>query len=314
MSVRSAAPPSATTLQALSEYCASSDSPSSSAFDFGHTTIVHTEPVSAPDTLASDAELELADIILESARFQTPAVQQKMQKALKHSASMGFAPTHPGEGSTQVTYGALPPSPGDCFFNDTSLAHTSTSLRAGLPPFVPSPSPSEPCLLSPGASCGKVSTDGISSGFTLSPPPAVRTVQRETKETRHVPTDPPVRSYSRSVTDTLPSDVRPPLVAKETVLQIASPARLPRRARGPQTERRRPTVTPDGLGLSSPIVVSSCSWIDSAQAGRLVRRCVGRICHQSTVRHIFCGGAERQPRKLTQRRGDGDDEGGDKER
>jgi hypothetical protein len=101
-SLSTAAGPSTATLKALSEYCASSDSPNSS-FSHSESFLSYVTPVSSPKVVP-----ELPDIIVQSDRFQSTSVQEKMVKALKFSTGSGFtrrAPTSRGRDravSTQV--------------------------------------------------------------------------------------------------------------------------------------------------------------------------------------------------------------------
>ncbi|KAJ7894811.1 hypothetical protein B0H13DRAFT_2339098 [Mycena leptocephala] len=107
-SLSTAAGPSTATLKALSEYCASSDSPNSS-FSHSESFLSYVTPVSSPKVVP-----ELPDIIVQSDRFQSTSVQEKMVKALKFSTGSGFtrrAPTSSGRDravSTQAIYEGLP--------------------------------------------------------------------------------------------------------------------------------------------------------------------------------------------------------------
>ncbi|KAJ7280580.1 hypothetical protein C8J57DRAFT_1299641 [Mycena rebaudengoi] len=98
LSLSSAAGPSTTTLQALSDYCSSSDSPdlsfapddSDSYFIISHDT----------PSLVSATKLvpELPQILLHSSRFRSASVQKRIEKALKPSTGSGFtrqAPSAP---------------------------------------------------------------------------------------------------------------------------------------------------------------------------------------------------------------------------
>ncbi|KAJ7128698.1 hypothetical protein C8R44DRAFT_733023 [Mycena epipterygia] len=192
LSLLSAAGPSATTIEALSEYCASSDSPSSS---FAHSDSSYSFISLTPPSSFESPKLvpELPDIIAQSSRFHEMSVQEKMLKALKFSTGSGFTrpvPTSSSCGrdrsgsvaSTQAIYKGLPPSPSDCFFDDTSFVHTSTPARIGLGLLVPSTTTNELRLLSPLSFRSASPTPGveapndtISSRLLLSPPAMIRT-------------------------------------------------------------------------------------------------------------------------------------------
>ncbi|KAJ7759563.1 hypothetical protein B0H16DRAFT_1720354 [Mycena metata] len=153
LSLSSAAGPSATTLAALSEYCSSSDSPNSDPFpqsqssDSFNSDVV---PFASPNPVP-----ELADVIVQSSRFQSASVQEKMLKALRASTSSGFTREAPSKSrknraiSTQAIYEGFPPSPSDCFFNDASLVEVSTPAHIGLGILFPSSSSNDSHLASP---------------------------------------------------------------------------------------------------------------------------------------------------------------------
>ncbi|KAJ7238260.1 hypothetical protein B0H12DRAFT_98842 [Mycena haematopus] len=180
----SSAAPSSTTLQALSDYCASSDSPSPDSF-FSHSdsrySFVSELAVGSP---SSKAVPKLPDIIVQADRFQSPSVQEKMSKALRFSTGSGFTRSEPSSCisrrnravSTQALYEGFPPSPSDYFFNDASVLENSTPVHVGLGIFVPSSSTSDSRLFSPLASRSTSPTPGsdaaedqLSSRLLLSP-------------------------------------------------------------------------------------------------------------------------------------------------
>ncbi|KAJ7016099.1 hypothetical protein C8F04DRAFT_1350208 [Mycena alexandri] len=178
LSLSSAAGPSATTLAALSEYCSSSDSPSSS---FSQSQARYSF-VSDVVPLSSQAVPELAGIIAQSSRFQPASVQEKMVKALRVPMDSGFTRAAPSNGrknraaSTQVLliplaiYGGFPPSSSDCFFNDASLVGISTPAHIGLGILLPSSSSNDLHLVSPLAARRTSSTgmDGPSEDISAS--------------------------------------------------------------------------------------------------------------------------------------------------
>ncbi|KAJ7364683.1 hypothetical protein DFH08DRAFT_1073294 [Mycena albidolilacea] len=158
LSLSSAAGPSSTTLQALSEYCASADSPSDPLFsdsESSYSFISEFTPAPPPNAIP-----QLVKIIAQSPRFQSASVQNKMLTALRGSTRSGFTRPAPSRSSrrnravsTQAIYEGLPQSPSDHFFNDASLLETSTPLHIGLGLLVPSSSTSSDMrLLSPLAS------------------------------------------------------------------------------------------------------------------------------------------------------------------
>ncbi|KAJ7510596.1 hypothetical protein B0H11DRAFT_1029849 [Mycena galericulata] len=170
--ISSAAGPSQTTLQALSEYCSSSDSPEPSFLpsESSYSLVSDTTPISPPTQSAP----ELPDIIAQSSRFQATDVREKMLKALKGSARSGFTRSAQmgrsvrGErsatlASTRAIYEGLPPSPSDFFFDDTALLETSTPVRFGhgLGLLVPSSSTNELRPLSLFASLRASSSHGV---------------------------------------------------------------------------------------------------------------------------------------------------------
>ncbi|KAJ6532892.1 hypothetical protein DFH09DRAFT_1284521 [Mycena vulgaris] len=187
-SLSSAAGQSATTLQALSEYCASSDSPNSS---FAQSDSSYSFTADIPLSSSPESVPELADVLMESDRFQSTHLQEKMLKALKYSTGSGFTRPAPSTSSrrrdrvvsslsTQGMYEGLPPSPSDCFFNDTSLAETSTPLRVGLGLLAPSATSNEPRLLSPlpsGCVTPEPSTNGFDPAGAVHTPPRGQPVQ-----------------------------------------------------------------------------------------------------------------------------------------
>ncbi|KAJ7176216.1 hypothetical protein C8R43DRAFT_1230390 [Mycena crocata] len=168
---------SAVTLQALSEYCASTDSPTLSSF--GSDSSYSFLDSETPKIVSPPAALQpaLPDILASSSRFQSASVQEKMLKALKASTGSGFtravvAPSSNASSSakdratrlasTQAIFEGLPPSPSDSFFSDTSLISSDTSLfsdaslveassatHIGLGLLVPSSFTNELRLLSP---------------------------------------------------------------------------------------------------------------------------------------------------------------------
>ncbi|KAJ7659207.1 hypothetical protein DFH06DRAFT_1406267 [Mycena polygramma] len=176
LSLPSAAGPSSTTLRALSDYCASSDSSfsdSESSYSFLADVALLPSPKLVP---------ELPEIIAQADRFQSTSVQEKMLKALKFSTGSGFTRQAPSTRrnravSTQAIYEGLPPSPSDCFFNDASFVGSSTPVHVGLGLLVPSSSSNELRLLglpelrcaspTPGAN---TPADTLSSRLRLSPP------------------------------------------------------------------------------------------------------------------------------------------------
>ncbi|KAJ6479571.1 hypothetical protein C8R45DRAFT_1005506 [Mycena sanguinolenta] len=154
LSSSSAAGPSSATLEALSDYCASSDSPSPKSFSHSDCTY-SSNPESVP---SSNAVPQLPDIIVQSDRFQSASVQEKMLNALRFSTGSGFTRSEASSSrssrrnravSTQAIYEGLPASPSDCFFNDASILENSTPIQYGLGIFVRSSSTSDVCLLSP---------------------------------------------------------------------------------------------------------------------------------------------------------------------
>ncbi|KAF8179921.1 hypothetical protein K438DRAFT_1976887 [Mycena galopus ATCC 62051] len=189
LSLSTAAGPSSTTLEALSEYCASSDSPDASfpQSDSSYSFISELDPAS----LSSKAIPELPDIIAQSVRFQSASVHEKMLQALRFSTGSGFTrPEPPSSGygsrrnrgvSIQAIYEGLPPSPSDCFFNDASVMDNSTPIHVGLGIFIPSSGTSDLRLLSPLASRstssptpdGDAPADGLLSRLLLSSPSPV---------------------------------------------------------------------------------------------------------------------------------------------
>ncbi|KAJ6546205.1 hypothetical protein DFH09DRAFT_1281948 [Mycena vulgaris] len=183
-SLLSAAGPSATTLRALSEYCASCDSPASESFAHSDSTysVIHlTPPVSL-----QKSDPDIPHIILESDRFQSASVQEKMLKALKPSTGSGFTRTAPSQrdradrlASTQ----GLPPSVSDSYFDDVSPFDASPPVRMGLGLLIPTGSTNELRPLCPLASRQTSPTRGFGfdtpmnclSPELLSPSPVVRT-------------------------------------------------------------------------------------------------------------------------------------------
>ncbi|KAJ7149595.1 hypothetical protein C8R46DRAFT_1230274 [Mycena filopes] len=180
-SLSGAAGPSATTLAAMAEYCASSDSPSSSfaesesCYSFVSDELVAQSPKAVP---------ELPPIITHAERFQTASVQEKIMKALRVSTGSGFTRAAPARASinravsTQAIYEGFPPSPSDCFFNDASLVESSTPVHFGLGLLLSSSSSKEFHLASPLAGRRTTPTprvegpvDILSSRLMLSPTP-----------------------------------------------------------------------------------------------------------------------------------------------
>ncbi|KAJ6518161.1 hypothetical protein C8R47DRAFT_1062697 [Mycena vitilis] len=176
LSLPSVAGPSPTTLQALSDYCASSDS-SFSDTDSNYSFLADVAPLPSPKLVP-----ELPDIIAQADRFQSTAVQEKMLKALKSSTGSGFTRQAPStrrnrEVSTQAIFEGFPPSPSDCFFNDASFVQSSTPVHIGLGLLVPSSSSNELRLLGfPDSRCASPTpgantpADTLSSRLRLSPP------------------------------------------------------------------------------------------------------------------------------------------------
>ncbi|KAF7360982.1 hypothetical protein MSAN_01128400 [Mycena sanguinolenta] len=159
LSLSNAAGPSSATLEALSDYCASSDSPSPKSFSYSDSkSSLISESV---DRSQSNTVPQLPDIIMQSDRFQSSSVQEKMLSALRSSTGSGFTRSETStrrssrrnrEVSTQAIYEGLPASPSDCFFNDASVLENSTPTHLGLGIFVRSSSTSDLRLLSPLAS------------------------------------------------------------------------------------------------------------------------------------------------------------------
>ncbi|KAF7334636.1 hypothetical protein MVEN_02294000 [Mycena venus] len=228
-SLSSAAGPSSTTLQALSEYCASSDSPESPS---------RTATPATPSFLNLRCPLSpklqrrffqsSPAIIVQSDRFQSAGVQEKMLKALRFSAGSGFTrPASPSSSrsrrdravSTQAIYEGLPPSPSDCFFNDTSLLDNSTPKHIGLGILVPSSSTStsDLRLLSPLASRSASPTPG-----------AVSPADRLSSRLLLSPTPPSSNSPITTPSSSSPSPT-PPVKRQSPVLALCPP-----RARSPQ--------------------------------------------------------------------------------
>ncbi|KAJ7149563.1 hypothetical protein C8R46DRAFT_1043992 [Mycena filopes] len=159
-SLSSAAGPSATTLAAMAEYCASADSPSSSfaesesCYSFVSDEVVAQSPKPVP---------ELPPIITHAERFQMASVQEKIMKALRVSTGSGFTRAAPARAKRnrvvstqagrahhiQAIYEGFPPSPSDCFFNDASLVESSTPVHFGLGLLLPSSSSNDFHLASP---------------------------------------------------------------------------------------------------------------------------------------------------------------------
>ncbi|KAJ6589457.1 hypothetical protein B0H19DRAFT_1303697 [Mycena capillaripes] len=148
LSFSSTAGPSPTTLRALSDYCASSDSSDDS---FSHTDSSYSfhsdvAPVSSPKVFP-----ELPDIIVQSDRFQSTSVQQKMLK--EHLVRF-----HPSGAIDQEI---------SCSFNSGSNAFADTlSSRLRLsPPTSSSSPPATPPRTSPTSQTPPAYDRGSSSGY-----------------------------------------------------------------------------------------------------------------------------------------------------
>ncbi|KAJ6518140.1 hypothetical protein C8R47DRAFT_1232177 [Mycena vitilis] len=138
LSLPSTAGPSPTTLQALSDYCASSDS------SFSDTDSSYSFLADAPNVPSPKLVSELPEIIVQADQFQSTSVQEKMLKASTSSARSGFTRQAPStrrnrEVSTQKShwcymaiFEGFPPSPSDCFFNDGYFVQSSTPVHIGL--------------------------------------------------------------------------------------------------------------------------------------------------------------------------------------
>ncbi|KAJ7659189.1 hypothetical protein DFH06DRAFT_1406234 [Mycena polygramma] len=190
----SAAGPSSTTLQALSDYCASSDSSFSEDTDSSYSFLADAAPAPSPKLVP-----ELPDIIAQADRFQSTSVQEKMLKALKFSTGSGFTRQAPSTRrnravSTKAIYEGFPPSPSDCFFNDASFVESSTPAHVGLGLLVPSSSSNELRLLGlPDSRCASPTpgagahtpADTLSSRLRLSSP--TRTLHKAATPPRAAP-------------------------------------------------------------------------------------------------------------------------------
>ncbi|KAJ7469711.1 hypothetical protein FB451DRAFT_1176945 [Mycena latifolia] len=193
LSLSSAAGPSATTFHDLSEYCASSDSPTSylmhsdSSFSF----ISLTSPVSPSKSVP-----ELPDVLTQSDRFQSTSVKEKMLKALKFSTGSGFTRPAPSRACARdrvdslASIQGLPPSASDSFFKAASHGDNSTPPAIGLGILVPSSSTNELRHLCPFALRRPSPTPGIETSpnprpSNVSPSPVVRTRPPAAASTRY---------------------------------------------------------------------------------------------------------------------------------
>ncbi|KAJ7469695.1 hypothetical protein FB451DRAFT_1400519 [Mycena latifolia] len=194
LSFSSAAGPSATILHDLSEYCASSDSPTSSLVhsDSSFSFISLTSPVSPPKSAP-----ELPDILAQSDRFQSTSVKEKMLKALKFSTGSGFTRPAPSRRAcardrvdSLASIQGLPPSASDSFFKAASHGDNSTPPAIGLGILVPSSSTNELRHLCPFALRRPSPTPGIETSpdprpSNVSPSPVVRTRPPAAASTRY---------------------------------------------------------------------------------------------------------------------------------
>ncbi|KAJ6629815.1 hypothetical protein B0H10DRAFT_1939453 [Mycena sp. CBHHK59/15] len=183
-SLSSTAGPSETTLQALSEYCSSSDSPTSGlGFDSDSDSLSIVSSNAHPVSSVSFPNLvpELPQIIMQSSRFRSASVQEKMLKALKSTTGSGFTRQAPTEdpiaslGSTQAicdgVCGSISEYP---VFDVESVIQSSTPTRIGLGLFVPSETSASFFI----PACAPISslstttgiTDTLSTRLMLSPP------------------------------------------------------------------------------------------------------------------------------------------------